>query len=141
MNFTLHADTQLAACMDCIKRVYADKDKLYCVTVAEDDPKRTTEQNARHWARMQWLEDNAKWKGRHISRESWHYTLLVETGFIEGVVERHVDGLGWIEIPLAERTHSMGKRRFKDMEDGIDLYLAEKLGIAIPDINDELWAA
>ena len=89
-------------------------------------------QNGRRWARMTWLQNNVQ---PPLSKESWHYKLMIETGYVKNTVMTQF-GTMKIEIPIPMESKKLGIKRFAEMEEKTDAYLATEYGIEIPD-NDE----
>ena len=106
-------------------------DPPWMISIRRHDERRSYDQNARHWARMSWLETNVPHNGELRGREWWHAFLLVETGHIAGNGVLKV-GEMLVEYPLPGSSRSMSKPQFSDLETKIDVLMAER-GIVIPD--------
>lgn len=123
-RYILHGDANLAACQDCLARVYADRERLYEVVIAEHDPKRSSEQNRLYWALLgeiakQVPDEN----GKLHTPEWWAYKLRVELGYSDGTIELQA-GTMRVEVPYPKSTTKMGKAEFSALYSKIEHWAA-----------------
>ena len=82
---------------------------------------------------MKWLEDFATdTDGRRLKKESWHYKLLIETGYVAGSVPFKLGG-GRLEVPVPASSSKMGRAEFSEMEEKTDALLVTEYNIQIPE--------
>ena len=105
------------------------KIETYPIELKEYEDTRRLVQNARRWVRMTWLQNNIQ---PTQAKESWHYKLLIETGYIKTTVMTTFGNMK-IEIPMPEESKKMGMKKFAEMEEKTDAYLAIEYGIEIPE--------
>ena len=82
---------------------------------------------------MTWLQNNIQ---PPQSKESWHYKLLIECGYVKGTVMTTIGPMK-IELPMPMERKKLGLIKFAEMEEKTDAYLAMEYGIEIPDEEDE----
>jgi hypothetical protein len=89
------------------------------VTVDEYQAKRSTQANARYWALLEEISEQAYVDGKRFSREAWH------TFFRDQFAPKE-DGPAGL-TPMS--TSQMGKETFQRYTTQIELYAVETLGI------------
>jgi hypothetical protein len=94
------------------------------VQVAPYSAPRSLEQNARYWALLGEIAEQAVVNGRRFSKEAWH-------------VELKGRFLGWEETPSGHRfpisTTRLSRRRMSELMEEITAFAARELGVRFDD--------
>lgn len=105
-------------------RAMADAGKPLAVTVAEAKSKRSTSQNARYWARLSEIAEQAWVDGQQFRKEAWH------EHFSDLYAPKREITLPSGEIRLVRTsTTDMNTIEFNDYMMRVDLYAAQELGL------------
>lgn len=122
-----------ANCLRYVTSLRPDEDHPLQVTVKPYQRRRSTEQNARYWAWLTIIADEAARIGlsdRRYDPESFHEFFKREFLGKKVIVDDTV-------YLLPESSANKGVKRFAEYCDQVDAWAAEH-GIIIPDMHDEL---
>lgn len=107
-------------------RAMADAGKPLAVSITEAKSKRSTSQNARYWALVTEIADQAWIDGKQFSKEAWHELLARQFGVCKEVT------LPTGEIVLVrESTGDMDVQTFGAYMTKIEVFAAQELGLEL----------
>lgn len=125
-RFILHEPPHLSACVEAVTDAFNDRERLYEVSIAEHDPKRSSQQNRLYWVLMHQIAATATDDdGKHHAAEWWHYKLRVELGFADGTIKLKAGGIT-VEVPYPKSTTRMGKREFSQLYERVEQWAAKR---------------
>lgn len=107
-------------------RAFADAGKPLAVSITEAKSKRSTAQNARYWALVTEIADQAWVDGKQFSKEAWHELLARRFGVCKEITLP--DG----EIVLVrESTGDMDVATFTAFMTRVEVFAAQDLGLEL----------
>jgi hypothetical protein len=105
-------------------RAMADQGKPLAVSITEAKSKRSTSQNARYWALVTEIADQAWVDGKQFSKDAWHEHLAREFGICKEIT------LPTGEIALVrESTGDMDVPTFTAFMTRVEVYALQDLGV------------
>jgi hypothetical protein len=97
-------------------------------------PKRSHEQNALLWSRLEAISNQVEWYGQHLTGEDWKDDFSASLRRA-----RVVPGLdAGSFVPLGMRTSQMSKQEFSDLLELIAAFGAER-GVVLPEDTPRAW--
>lgn len=95
------------------------------VTVIPYEKKRTLPQNDRMWVLLTEISANCvDERGNRLAKESWHFKLRIEFGYIDGTIEINVGGVP-TEIPRPKSSTRFTVQEMSDYQTQLEVYQIE----------------